>query len=154
MDLTIRPSLQQTETADLLTVISTGFVGELERTCAKHFPETWFASTRAGRRNVDGGSETPFSLDLLHGRRRDGSAEKRRRRELRRRGRVGCYSPTSYDWRTSTLYRHAPTTAWFDLLYSRNRPLEYLYVQPSGDLARNVCAHYSWLTWQSRCDIW
>jgi hypothetical protein len=38
MDLTIRLSLQQTEIADLLTVISTSFVEEPERTCAKHFP--------------------------------------------------------------------------------------------------------------------
>jgi hypothetical protein len=29
-----------TETADLLTVISTSVEEELERTCAKHFPET------------------------------------------------------------------------------------------------------------------
>jgi hypothetical protein len=34
------PSLQQTKTADLLTVISMSFVEELERTCAKHFPKT------------------------------------------------------------------------------------------------------------------
>jgi hypothetical protein len=87
----------------------------------KHFPEIWFAGTRAGRQNAGGGSETPLSLDLLHVRRRDGRAEKRRRRELRRRGWVGCYSPLSSYWRTPALYRRSATTPWFDLLYSRNR---------------------------------
>jgi hypothetical protein len=75
------PSLQQTKTTDLLTVISTSFVEELERTCVKHFPETRFADTRASRRNAGGGSETPLSLDLLHGRRRDDRAVKRRHRD-------------------------------------------------------------------------
>jgi hypothetical protein len=88
----------------------------------KHFPETWFAGTRAGRQNAGGGSETPLSLDLLHVRRRDGRVEKQRRRELRRRGWVDCYSPLSSDWRTPALYRRSATTPWFDLLYSRNRP--------------------------------
>jgi hypothetical protein len=36
----MRLSLQQTETVDLLTVISMSFVEEPERMCAKHFPET------------------------------------------------------------------------------------------------------------------
>jgi hypothetical protein len=31
----------------------------------------------------------------------------------------------------------------FDLLNSRNRSLESLYMQPRGSLARNVCIHYS-----------
>jgi hypothetical protein len=40
------------------------------------------SSTRvSGRQNADGGSETPLSLDLLHGRRRYGRAEKRLRRQ-------------------------------------------------------------------------
>ena len=137
-----------------LAMISTSVGEEFERTCAKHFPETWFAGTHASRQNIGGGSETPLSFDLLHDRRRDDRAKKRWHRELRRRGRVGCYSSVSSDWRTSALYSRATATPWFDLLNSRNRPLEYLYVQPPGNLARNVCAHYSWLTWQSRCDIW
>jgi hypothetical protein len=67
-------------------MISTSFIEEPEQTCAKHFLETRFAGTRAGRQNAGGGSETPLSLDLLHDRRRDGRAEKRRRDELRRKG--------------------------------------------------------------------
>jgi hypothetical protein len=42
----------------------------------KHLLETWFADTHTGRQNADGGSETPLSLDLLYGRRRDDSAQR------------------------------------------------------------------------------
>jgi hypothetical protein len=52
-------------------------VGEKsERTCAKHFPETWFVDTHVGRQNAGGSLETPLSFDLLHDRRRDIMAEK------------------------------------------------------------------------------
>ena len=112
-----------------------------ERTCAKHFLETWFAGVRAVPQNVGGGSETPLSLDPLHDRRRDGRAEKRRHGELRRRGRVSCYSRLLSDWSMSALYRGVAATSWFDLMNFRNRPLKYLYMQPSGDLAHNVRAH-------------
>jgi hypothetical protein len=67
-------------------MISTSVEEEPEQTCAKHFPEICFTGTRAGCQNVGGGSETPFSLDLLHVKRRNGMTKKRQCRELRRRG--------------------------------------------------------------------
>jgi hypothetical protein len=61
--------------------------------------------------------EMHLALSLKSGcgnnRRRDDWAEKRRHRELRRRGRVNCYSPVTSDGRTSALYRRAPAIPWF-----------------------------------------
>lgn len=74
--------------------------------CVAHFPETWFADAYAGRQIAGGvGSETPLSLDVLNCRHGDGRAEKRRRRELRRRGRVNHFfsmRPPTATWRVQS----------------------------------------------------
>jgi muconolactone delta-isomerase len=112
----------------------------------------WHPCRSSKRRQWFGDTTLPwFAARQTKGRQ---GREATTQRELRRRGWVGCYWPLSSDWRTYALYRRAAATPWFDLLNSRNRPPEYLYVQPPVNLARNVRAHYSWLTWQFRCDIW